>query len=60
MEKEKFKKSIILILIALIGLCIIINIQSVGTVFGTIFRIINPFILGGSLAFILNIPMIFF
>lgn len=60
MEKEKFKKSIILILIALIGLCIIINIQSVGTVFGTIFRIINPFILGGSLAFILNIPMSFF
>lgn len=60
MEKEKFKKSIILILIALIGLCIIINIQSIGTVFGTIFRIINPFILGGSLAFILNIPMSFF
>ena len=60
MEKEKFKKSIILILIALIGLFIIINIQSIGTVFGTIFRIINPFILGGSLAFILNIPMSFF
>ena len=60
MEKEKFKKSIILILIALIGLCIIINIQSIGNVLGTIFRIINPFILGGSLAFILNIPMSFF
>ena len=60
MEKEKFKKSIILILIALIGLFIIINIQSIGNVLGTIFRIVNPFILGGSLAFILNIPMSFF
>ena len=60
MEKDKLKKPIILILVALIGLCIVINIETLWNVLGTIFRIINPFIIGGCLAFILNIPMSFF
>ena len=60
MEKDKLKKPIILILVALIGLCIVINIDTLWNVLGTIFRIINPFIIGGCLAFILNIPMSFF
>lgn len=60
MEKDKLKKPIILIFVALIGLCIVINIDTLWNVLGTIFRIINPFIIGGCLAFILNIPMSFF
>ena len=60
MEKDKLKKTIILIFVTLIGLCIVINIDTLWNVLGTIFRIINPFIIGGCLAFILNIPMSFF
>lgn len=60
MENEKFKKTLILLLLFLLALGIMINIQTLGTVIGTIIGIINPFILGGSLAFILNIPMSFF
>lgn len=62
MEKSKkdLKKWIILILIALIGYWIINNLSTVGNIFSNLFSIIFPFVLGGCLAFILNIPMSFF
>lgn len=62
MEKSKkdFKKWIILILVALIGYWIVNNLTTIGNVFSNLFSVIFPFILGGCLAFILNIPMTFF
>lgn len=62
MEKNKsdFKKWLILIAVAIIGYWGINNLNVVGNLFGTIFDILFPFIFGGCLAFILNIPMAFF
>lgn len=61
MEKiGDFKKWLILIFTAIIGHWIINNLTTVGVFIGNIFSMIFPFILGGCLAFILNIPMTFF
>lgn len=62
MEKNKkdFKNWIILIIIAIIGYWSINNLSTVGNLFSNIFNIIFPFVLGGCLAFVLNIPMTFF
>ncbi len=62
MDKEKLnlKKYIILITFALVGLWIVNNLNVVGNIFNVIISILFPFILGGALAFLLNIPMSFF
>ena len=62
MEKNNkdLKKGLILILVAIIGYWAINNLDIIGNVSKTIFSILFPFILGGCLAFILNIPMTFF
>ena len=59
-KKIDFKKLIILVLVAVIGYWLINNLSTVGNLLNTIINIIFPFILGGCLAFILNIPMSFF
>lgn len=59
-NKKDFKKWIILIVIALVGYWIINNLNTVGNLLNIIISILFPFILGGCLAFILNIPMAFF
>ena len=62
MEKNKidFKKWILLILIAIVAYWTINNFTTIGNLFSNVFGIIFPFVLGGALAFILNIPMSFF
>lgn len=61
MEKNSdFRKWIILIFTAIIAHWIINNLATVGGFIGNIFNMIFPFVLGGCLAFILNIPMAFF
>ena len=60
MKKEEIKKWITLIIVAIIGYWTINNFKVVGEILSNILNIIFPFILGGSLAFILNIPMTFF
>lgn len=62
MEKKnaEIKKWIILIIVTLIGYGLVNNLNIVGNIFKIIFNILFPFILGGCLAFILNIPMSFF
>ena len=62
MEKSKknLKKWIILIMAAIIGYWLVNNLNTIGNVFSNIINIVFPFILGGCLAFILNIPMTFF
>lgn len=59
-NKKDLKKWIILIAITLIGYWAITNLDTVGNILGTVISIIFPFILGGCLAFLLNIPMSFF
>lgn len=59
-SKKELKKWIILILVFLIGFWIINNINETGKIIAYVVNILFPFILGGCLAFILNIPMTFF
>ena len=59
-SKKNLKKWITLILIGIFSYWIINNLSTVGNLFSNIISIISPFILGGCLAFILNIPMSFF
>lgn len=59
-NKSEFKKWLILIAVAIIGYWGINNLNVVGSLFNTIFDILFPFIFGGCLAFVLNIPMAFF
>ena len=62
MEKNKidFKKWIILIIIAVVSYWIINNFSTIGNIFSNVFSIMFPFVLGGCLAFILNLSMTFF
>ena len=62
MEKNNsdLKKWLILILVAIVAYWGINNLATVGSVINTVIDIIFPFILGGDLAYILNIPMSFF
>lgn len=59
-EKKDLRNLLKVIIIAIIIYWGINNFGIIGTVFGKIIEIIFPFILGGALAFILNIPMTFF
>ena len=59
-SKMDFRKWIILVAVAIIGYWAIGNLNVVGNLFSNILNIIFPFILGGCLAFILNLPMSFF
>lgn len=54
------KKCLILIFVAIIGYWTINNLSTVGILFNNMLNILSPFVLGGCLAFILNIPMTFF
>lgn len=62
MEKNKidFKKLILLIIIAIVAYWTINNYTTIGSLLSNVFGIIFPFVLGGALAFILNLPMSFF
>lgn len=59
-EKKDLRNLLKVIIIAIVIYWGINNFGIIGTVFGKIIEIIFPFILGGALAFILNIPMTFF
>ena len=59
-DKKEIRKWLTIILIAIVGYWAINNLSTLGNFIGKIISIIFPFILGGSLAFILNIPMTFF
>ena len=62
MDKKvfNFKNCLLLITFALVGFWVVNNMDIVGNILGFIWKIIFPFILGGALAFLLNIPMTFF
>lgn len=56
-KKEEIKKWMFLILFGVISYYIINNLIIIWNIIKTIFDVMLPFILGGVLAFILNIPM---
>ena len=62
MEKNKIdlKKWILLITIAIVVYWTINNFSTLGNLLSNVFSVIFPFVLGGCLAFILNLPMTFF
>lgn len=59
-KKKDLKNWIIFILIIIIAYWAINNLSTISNLFNTILNIIFPFVLGGGLAFVLNIPMTFF
>lgn len=62
MERKStdLKKYLILIVFTLVGLWVINNLAIIGNIIKSFLNIIFPFILGGCLAYLLNIPMSFF
>lgn len=60
LDKKEFKKYILLITYAIVFYCVITNLNSVMGVVGSTLGILSPFIIGFTLAFILNKPFIFF
>jgi predicted PurR-regulated permease PerM len=60
MKKEEFieiRKYIILVLTGVLSYWLLNNLKIFYDLFKTLFNVILPFILGGAIAFILNIPM---
>ena len=60
MDKKNSKKMFLLVFLAIITYWGINNLSIIGNCINKIVEIVFPFILGGGLAFILNIPMSFF
>jgi len=56
-KKEETKKMMFLILFGVLSYYIVNNLKLIWEIITTIFNVMLPFILGGVLAFILNIPM---
>ena len=59
-NKWTFKKCLLLILIAIFAYWAIHNFSIVGNIVAAIYNLIFPFILGGCIAFLINLPMAFF
>lgn len=57
LTKENVKKICGIILFTVVVLVIVQNYEKVGNAIGLLWGIIFPFVLGGIIAFILNIPM---
>lgn len=58
LEKEELKKWMFLILFAVVSYFLINNLKFIWDIIVFIFKVFLPFILGGAMAFILNIPMV--
>lgn len=59
-EKSRFKQNIILIVLGVSLLVALMNIKTVAGVIGRVIGLFMPLIVGGIIAFILNVPMHFF
>lgn len=59
-EKGRFKQNIILVVLGVTLLVALMNFKTVAGVIGTVFGLFMPLIVGGIIAFILNVPMHFF
>ena len=59
-EKVRFKQNIILVVLGVTLLVALMNFKTVAGVIGTVIGLFMPLIVGGIIAFILNVPMHFF
>ena len=59
-EKGRFKQNIILVVLGVSLLVALMNFKTVAGVIGTVIGLFMPLIVGGIIAFILNVPMHFF
>lgn len=59
-EKGRFKQNIILVVLGVSLLVALMNFKIVAGVIGTVIGLFMPLIVGGIIAFILNVPMHFF
>ena len=59
-DKGRFKQNIILVVLGVTLLVALLNFKTVAGVIGTVFGLFMPLIVGGVIAFILNVPMHFF
>ena len=59
-ENVRFKQNIILVVLGVTLLVALMNFKTVAGVIGTVFGLFMPVIVGGIIAFILNVPMHFF
>lgn len=60
LNKENMKKIQILILFTVVVVAVFLNYTLVFSGFHLMFRVVLPFILGGAIAFVINVPMRFF
>ena len=58
--KAKFKQNLILVIAGVALLAALMNFKTVAGVIGTVIGLFMPLIVGGVIAFILNVPMHFF
>ena len=59
-DKGRFKQNIILVVLGVSLLVALMNFKTVAGVIGTVIGLFMPLIVGGIIAFILNVPMHFF
>lgn len=59
-KDEKFRQNIILVILGVVLLVALLNLKTVAGVAGTVIGLFMPLIVGGVIAFILNVPMHFF
>ena len=59
-ENVRFKQNIILVVLGVTLLVALMNFKTVAGVIGTVIGLFMPLIVGGIIAFILNVPMHFF
>lgn len=57
LKDEKTKNYFLLITYAIVLAYIFLNLDTVGSVIGTIFGYLSPFIIGACMAFVINLPM---
>lgn len=55
---SEMKKWIILVLVGVIAYWGLNNLELIGGILGTVYKVFFPFLLGGVLAYVLNIPMV--
>lgn len=59
-KEQKFRQNIILVVLGVSLLVGLLNLKEVAGVIGTVVGLFMPLIVGGIIAFILNVPMTFF
>lgn len=57
LNKENMKKIMLLIVFTILVLAAVLNLSTVWNCISLLFHMIFPFVLGGAIAFIINIPM---